>query len=77
MDAEHVLEVAKDRGGARVIEAFLSSDASGKLKRRLVMKYVWKLHSKLALDYNVLNYLFLICYCGELVGKNNNKWALL
>lgn len=50
MDAEHVLEVAKDRGGARVIEAFLSSDASGKLKRRLVMKYVWKLHSKLALD---------------------------
>ncbi|XP_050285105.1 pumilio homolog 23 isoform X2 [Quercus robur] len=38
MEADHVLEVAKDAGGARVIEAFLSSDASAKLKRRLVAK---------------------------------------
>ena len=41
MEADHVLEVAKDAGGARVIEAFLSSDASAKLKRRLVAKYVF------------------------------------
>ncbi|EOY27395.1 Pumilio 23, putative isoform 1 [Theobroma cacao] len=38
MDAEHVLEAAKDAGGARVIEAFLASDASTKQKRRLVVK---------------------------------------
>ncbi|KAJ7963364.1 pumilio-like 23 [Quillaja saponaria] len=38
MEAEHVLEAAKDTGGARVIEAFLSSGASAKQKRRLVMK---------------------------------------
>ncbi|XP_050383843.1 pumilio homolog 23 isoform X2 [Argentina anserina] len=36
--ADNVLEAAKDPGGARVIEAFLSSDASAKLKRRLVMR---------------------------------------
>ncbi|XP_035539256.1 pumilio homolog 23 isoform X2 [Juglans regia] len=38
METDHVLEAVKDRGGARVIEAFLTSNASGKLKRRLVMK---------------------------------------
>ncbi|OMO66008.1 hypothetical protein COLO4_30871 [Corchorus olitorius] len=38
MEAEHVLEVAKEVGGARVIEAFLASDASTKPKRRLVVK---------------------------------------
>ncbi|XWS18762.1 hypothetical protein CRYUN_Cryun32bG0072600 [Craigia yunnanensis] len=38
MEAEHVLEAAKDAGGARVIEAFLASDASTKQKRRLVVK---------------------------------------
>ncbi|KAL6996184.1 hypothetical protein U1Q18_006318 [Sarracenia purpurea var. burkii] len=38
MEADHVLEVSKDFGGQRVIEAFLSSNASGKHKRRLVMK---------------------------------------
>ncbi|KAG2722487.1 hypothetical protein I3760_02G130300 [Carya illinoinensis] len=38
METDHVLEVVKDRGGARVVEAFLTSNASGKLKRRLVMK---------------------------------------
>lgn len=37
--ADNVLEAAKDAGGARVIEAFLSSDASAKLRRRLVMRY--------------------------------------
>ncbi|KAL6137343.1 hypothetical protein ACLB2K_062635 [Fragaria x ananassa] len=35
---DNVLEAAKDPGGARVIEAFLSSNASAKLKRRLVMR---------------------------------------
>ena len=43
MEAEHVLEAAKDAGGARVIEAFLASDASTKQKRRLVVKYVKQL----------------------------------
>ncbi|XP_021295000.1 pumilio homolog 23 isoform X1 [Herrania umbratica] len=38
MDAVHVLEASKDAGGARVIEAFLASDASTKQKRRLVVK---------------------------------------
>ncbi|XP_059639993.1 pumilio homolog 23 [Cornus florida] len=38
MEADHVLEASKDTGGARVIEAFLSSNASGKHKRRLVIK---------------------------------------
>ncbi|XVE88546.1 hypothetical protein DITRI_Ditri19aG0077900 [Diplodiscus trichospermus] len=38
MEAKHVLEAAKDAGGARVIEAFLASDASTKQKRRLVVK---------------------------------------
>lgn len=38
MEAEHVLETAKDARGARVIEAFLASDASTKQKRRLVVK---------------------------------------
>lgn len=43
MEADHVLEVAKDSSGTRVIEAFLNSDAPAKLKRRLVMKYVFEL----------------------------------
>ena len=38
LEADNVLEVAKDTGGARVIEAFLSSNASAKLKRRLIAK---------------------------------------
>ncbi|KAK0598080.1 hypothetical protein LWI29_031490 [Acer saccharum] len=38
MEADHVFETAKDAGGARVIEAFLSSNASGKQKHRLVVK---------------------------------------
>ncbi|KAK8581092.1 hypothetical protein V6N12_071334 [Hibiscus sabdariffa] len=40
METEHVLEAAKDARGARVIEAFLASDASTKQKRRLVVKGV-------------------------------------
>ncbi|XP_038898236.1 pumilio homolog 23 isoform X1 [Benincasa hispida] len=38
MEDNHVLEVAKDSSGSRVIEAFLNSDAPAKLKRRLIMK---------------------------------------
>ncbi|ONI15214.1 hypothetical protein PRUPE_3G030900 [Prunus persica] len=38
LNADNILEAAKDSAGARVIEAFLSSDASAKLKRRLIMK---------------------------------------
>ncbi|KAK2652146.1 hypothetical protein Ddye_012002 [Dipteronia dyeriana] len=38
MEADHVFETAKDAGGARVIEACLSSNASGKQKHRLVVK---------------------------------------
>ncbi|XP_028088389.1 pumilio homolog 23 isoform X1 [Camellia sinensis] len=38
MEVEHVLEASKDPGGQRVVEAFLSSNVSGKQKRRLVMK---------------------------------------
>ncbi|GKU92751.1 hypothetical protein SLEP1_g6438 [Rubroshorea leprosula] len=38
MESEHVLEAAKDAGGARVIEAFLDSNGSVKQKRRLVVK---------------------------------------
>lgn len=40
MEDDNVLELAKNTGGARVIEAFLSSSASAKLKRRLIAKYV-------------------------------------
>lgn len=39
LNADNILEIAKDSKGAHVIEAFLSSDASAKLKRRLIMKY--------------------------------------
>ncbi|XP_028787753.1 pumilio homolog 23-like, partial [Neltuma alba] len=38
MEDHHVLEAAKDSGGSRVIEAFLSSGAPGKQKRRLINK---------------------------------------
>ncbi|KAJ6327347.1 hypothetical protein OIU78_014263 [Salix suchowensis] len=38
MEVDHVLEAAKDAGGARTIEAFLDSNASGKLKHRLINK---------------------------------------
>ncbi|XP_062087956.1 pumilio homolog 23 isoform X2 [Humulus lupulus] len=38
LEDDNVLEAAKDSGGARVIEAFLSSNVSAKLKRRLIAK---------------------------------------
>lgn len=38
MEVDHVLEAAKDVGGARTIEAFLDSDAPGKQKHRLINK---------------------------------------
>lgn len=38
MEDHNVVEAAKDTAGARVIEAFLSSGASAKLKRRLISK---------------------------------------
>lgn len=40
MEIEHVFDIAKDAGGRRVIEAFLSSDASSKQKRKIIAKYV-------------------------------------
>lgn len=40
MEPLHVLEVAKDAAGARVLEAFLGSNVSAKQKRKLVVKYV-------------------------------------
>lgn len=39
MKAEYITETAKDSSGARVIEAFLASDAATKQKRRLIIKY--------------------------------------
>ncbi|VVA95022.1 unnamed protein product [Arabis nemorensis] len=38
MKAEHTIETAKDSSGARVIEAFLASNAATKQKRRLIIK---------------------------------------
>lgn len=39
MKAEYITETAKDSSGARVIEAFLASNAATKQKRRLIIKY--------------------------------------
>lgn len=39
MKAEYIIETAKDSSGARVIEAFLASNAATKQKRRLIIKY--------------------------------------
>jgi len=44
MEATHVLEAVGDSRGSHVIEAFLCSGASGKQKRRLVIKYVFQLY---------------------------------
>ncbi|KAK1375882.1 Pumilio RNA-binding repeat [Heracleum sosnowskyi] len=38
LETDHVLHALKDFGGARVIEAFLCSNASGKQKRKLVVR---------------------------------------
>lgn len=39
MKAEQTIETAKDSSGARVIEAFLASNAATKQKRKLINKY--------------------------------------
>lgn len=44
MEADHVLEAAKDAAGARVIEAYLGSKVSAKQKHRVVLKYVMLLY---------------------------------
>ncbi|XP_024980355.1 pumilio homolog 23 isoform X2 [Cynara cardunculus var. scolymus] len=38
LEEDHLLDTSKDSGGSRVIEAFLNSNASGKQKRKLVVK---------------------------------------
>ncbi|KAF8011263.1 hypothetical protein BT93_J1771 [Corymbia citriodora subsp. variegata] len=38
MEVDHLVEAAKDSAGAHVIEAFLDSSASGKHKRKLILK---------------------------------------
>ncbi|XP_056176442.1 pumilio homolog 23 [Syzygium oleosum] len=38
MEVDHLMEAAKDSAGAHVIEAFLDSSASGKHKRKLILK---------------------------------------
>lgn len=38
LEADHVLQVAKDVGGARVIEAFLDSNAKDQQKRKLISR---------------------------------------
>ena len=44
MKAEHTIETAKDSNGGRVIEAFLTSNAATKQKRRLIIKYALRLY---------------------------------
>lgn len=39
LEEDHLLDTTKDNGGARVIEAFLTSNASTKQKRKLIVKY--------------------------------------
>lgn len=43
MKAEHTIETAKDSNGGRVIEAFLTSNAATKQKRRLLIKYALRM----------------------------------
>ncbi|KAJ8625206.1 hypothetical protein MRB53_033736 [Persea americana] len=38
MEADHVIETAKDAGGGRVLESFLCSDASAKHKNKVIAK---------------------------------------
>lgn len=38
MDDAHIFQTAKDAGGSRVLEAFLSSAASTKLKLKVIVK---------------------------------------
>lgn len=65
LEENQLIDTTKDSGGARVIEAFLSSDASGKQKRKLVVKYVlifyfqWKIQlSFLILMFDVIIFFF-------------------
>jgi len=44
MEATHVLEAVGDSRGSHVVEAFLCSGASGKQKRRLIIKYIFLLY---------------------------------
>lgn len=39
LEEDYLLETSKDNGGARVIEAFLTSNASTKQKRKLIVKF--------------------------------------
>ncbi|KAD6794826.1 hypothetical protein E3N88_05722 [Mikania micrantha] len=39
LEENQLLDTSKDSGGARVIEAFLDSEASGKQKRKLIVKF--------------------------------------
>ncbi|KAJ0744968.1 putative nucleolar protein [Helianthus annuus] len=39
LEENQLLDTTKDSGGARVIEAFLNSEASGKQKRKLIIKF--------------------------------------
>ncbi|XP_054781019.1 pumilio homolog 23 isoform X2 [Prosopis cineraria] len=43
MEDDHVLETTKNSVGSRVIEAFLSSGAPGKQKRRLINKWIGRI----------------------------------
>lgn len=40
LEESQILQMSKDPSGSRVVEAFLSSNASMKQKRRFVLKYV-------------------------------------
>ncbi|KAJ8447540.1 hypothetical protein Cgig2_031153 [Carnegiea gigantea] len=62
MESSHVLETAKDGAGARVIEAFLGSNASDKQKKKLIKKYT--LHPHFYLPFlSLVSYAFpeLLC----------------
>lgn len=51
MKAEQTIETAKDSSGARVIEAFLASNAATKQKRKLINKYALLLYVIWLFDY--------------------------
>lgn len=55
LEDTHVLEASKDPAGVRVLEVFLVSSVSAKLKYKIVVKYVEKLPYFL--------FFFLFCTC--------------
>lgn len=61
MEADHVLEVAKDAAGARVIEAYLSSKVSAKQKHRVVLKYVMLLYLVILFLLEISIYAYFVC----------------